>query len=103
MAQIDLTERRTTTDRSGSITVGGTSQQLCAAFGNRAYLYIQNPSAASESLFVNESAAASTTAANCWELQPGEHLEWIAQGFVPVGAFNVTANTAGHAFIAKEA
>jgi hypothetical protein len=100
---IDLTTRRTTTDISGQIATGGVSQLVTPANPQRYYLYIQNPSTATESLFVNEGGPASTVADNCWELLPGGNMEYDGSSIIFIGDINITAATTGHAFIAKEA
>lgn len=90
------------TDASGSITTGGTSQQVYAANSSRIYLYIANPEDATETLYVNIGASASTTARNSYELPPGADLPFDSSGFIPSGAVNVVAATTGSKFIAKE-
>ena len=92
--------RGTFTDDSGTITVGGTSQQVMAANASRKGLMIQNPSTATESLFVNFGAAATTTG-NSVELLPGGTF-WEDAGMVSTETVNVVAATGGHAFMAKE-
>lgn len=90
-------------DCSGSVTVGGTSQQVLGTNYNRRYLFIQNPSAtvsgvASESLFTNNDAAATVTGTS-------DELTNLASktytGYVPTGPVNVVAATTGHKFVCK--
>lgn len=90
----------TWTDRSGTITTGGTSQQVMAANGGRRAFLIQNPCTAIESLFVEQGATATTTTSV--ELPPCA----IWQGFGGLStnlAVNVNAATTGHAYTGKEA
>ena len=91
----------TITDGSGTVATGGTSQQVFAANAARTYLTCQNPVAASETLFVNIGAAASTTAGSSYELAAGASLTFQTN-FIPTGAVNVTAVTSTHKFICKQ-
>ena len=92
----------TTTDRSGAITTGGTSQQLMADNASRRYILIMNPSTESESLFINFTANASTSAGSSLEIIPGGRYERDASSYVTTEAVNVVAATTGHKFVAKE-
>jgi hypothetical protein len=99
------------TDRSGSVTTGGTSQQAAAANGSRKRLIILNPSdptgqniATIESLFVNFGTAAALNtggAGASLEIPPGASLD-LNNGTIVSSAVNVTAATTGHYFIVKE-
>src|SRR3954452_16390327 len=51
----------TETDRSGTITTGGTAQQACAANSARRLLYIHNPDVTTD-LFFNTTGTATTGA-----------------------------------------
>lgn len=93
----------TFTDRSGTVATGGTSQVLAAYNPSRKVLVIQNPSAQTESLFINFSSSASTSDGKSIELAPGEHFIMDAFGFLTWEAVNVTAATSSHPFMAKEA
>jgi hypothetical protein len=91
------------TDRSGTITTGGTSQAAAAVNHDRRALFIHNPSAETENLFVNFGDAASTTAAGSITIEPGGALMLNAPAdFVPTQAINVVAATTGHKFTVKE-
>jgi hypothetical protein len=87
------------TDGSGTIATGGASQQVFAAAPTRSYLMCQNPTTATEPLFVNIGAAASTAAGSI-ELGPGGSFDF-SHNFIPTGAVNVTAATLGHRFVCK--
>lgn len=88
------------TDRSGTITAGGTSQQVAAANADRRYLLLQNPSNAAGSLWVNFGVAAVQSQPSV-ELAPGSTL--IFEGsFAPNAAIHVIGLTTGMAFTAKE-
>lgn len=89
----------TLTDGSGTLTTAATSQQVFAANATRAYLMIQNPITATETLFVNIGTAASTTGGSI-ELAPGGSLTFH-NNFIPTGIVYVTAATAGHRWLAK--
>lgn len=92
---------QTVTDGSGTITTGGASQVVFTGNVNRSYLMCQNPVTATETLFVNIDAAASTSAAS-YELNPGGSVTFIT-GTAPKGALSVTAATTGHRFVCKAA
>lgn len=87
-------------DGSGTVTAGGTSQQVFAINTNRSYLMCQNPTTATETLFFNLSAAASTTAGSL-ELAPGGSVTF-GPGVAPNAAVFVTAVTTGHRFVCKQ-
>lgn len=90
------------TDRSGTVTTGGTSQVLAPANPGRRYLTIENPTTASEALYVNFTSAASTSVAGSISLAPGGSLTMSAATYVSQEVITVTAATATHAFTAKE-
>lgn len=90
----------TTTDRSGNLTTGGTSQQAAAALATRKYLSIQNPWSAVETLFFEFGASATTTDTS-HGLQPGQMIVFDRDA-VPTGTINVNALTTAHKFIVKE-
>lgn len=93
------TPRGTYTSRSGTVTTGGTSQQIMAVNANRKSIIIENPIAATETLFFNFTSAASTTTDSIG-LAPGGI--YSPTNFISTEAINVTATTTGHAFVAKE-
>ncbi len=98
------------TDRSGTITLGGTSQTLAAANATRRYLLISNPPdaasqgiATAEKLCVNFTSAASLTAAGSVCLNPGVTMVVSAVGgFVSTELVTVIGATTGHVYTAKE-
>jgi hypothetical protein len=91
----------TFTNRSGTVATGGTSQTLAASNASRKRLIIQNPCSATESLFINFTTAASTSAGNSLELVPCGSYD--TAGAPPTTEqVNVTAATTSHAFVAKE-
>lgn len=87
-------------DGSGTITTGGTSQTAFSINQNRSYLMCQNPVAATETLFVNIDATAST-AGGSYELAAGGSVTFTP-GMVPRGSVSLTAATTGHRFICKQ-
>lgn len=96
------------TDRSSSITAGGTSQTLAIVNSNRKRIVIQNPCTSTsqgiitaENLFINFTSAASLSGGNSFELQPCGSYD---SGPSPVSGelISVNATTTGHQFIAKE-
>ncbi len=99
-AQQAVVRQSALVDGSGTVTTGGTSQQVFAANPARSYLFCQNPIAASEPLMINIGAAASTTAAS-YELAAGGTMTFQVP-FVPTGVVNITAATTAHRFICKQ-
>lgn len=91
----------TLTDRSGTITVGGTSQTLAASNSSRKYIFIQNPSSATESLFINFTSASSLTVGSV-ELLPGGSFERTLATYMTTELITVNAASTAHAFVAKE-
>ncbi len=90
----------TLTDRSGTITLGGTAQTMMAANASRVYLLIQNQDA-TEDLWINFT----TTAV---EDEPSIRLPALSgfvmeTGFVSTQAVSVIAATTSHKWTAKEA
>jgi hypothetical protein len=101
--QAPLAVAGTLTDRSGSITTGGTAQTLIAANANRRYLLIKNPSTETENLFFSLTGTASLTGQNSgsYILQPGESFT-MESNFVSTQAVSVIAATTGHKITASE-
>jgi hypothetical protein len=96
------------TDRSGTITTGGTAQNAAAALATRRYLYVTNPFLKSdgsanpaEPLWVNFTGAANGGSGSI-RLDPGGWWE-NPPHYCPTGAISVLAATTGHAWTAKEA
>jgi hypothetical protein len=88
------------TDGSGTVTTGGTSQQVFASLTTRSYLMCQNPTSATETLFVNIGVAASTAGGSI-ELAPGSSITF-SNNFIPTGTVNLTAATAAHRYLCKQ-
>ena len=86
------------TNRSGSITTGGTSQQLAPANANRNYLFIQNVS--SSDLWFNFGTAAVTDQPSI-RLLPAQSFT-MEGSFVSTDAVNIISATTGDKFVAKE-
>lgn len=87
----------TITNRSSTITAGGTAQTLAAANMNRRYLFIQNIS--SEDLWFNIGTTAVADQPSI-KLTPGSSFEFAE--FVPVEAISIIGATTGSKFVAKE-
>lgn len=88
----------TATDRSGTITAGGTRQQLAAANSSRRYLIVQNQS--SGYLYVRFTATA-TQDQSSMRLAPGDAWE-SPSGFCPTQAVDIVGATTGQAWHAVE-
>lgn len=86
-------------DGSGTLTAGGTSQQVFPVDASRTYLMCQNPITATETLFINFGATASTTAGSI-ELAAGGTISFHGSA-VPTTTVNVNAATTGHRFVCK--
>lgn len=91
--------RNSTTDRSGSIATGGTSQQVAAANVSRLSFSLENVS--SGDLWVNFGVAAVEDQPSI-KVSSGLSLEYGAPGFVPTDAVNVRGATTGQKFSSKE-
>ena len=87
-------------DGSGTITTGGVAQQVFAGRAGRAYLFCQNPIAATEPLLINAPGAAGATNGS-YELAAGASLTFHGS-FVPQGPVSAFAVTTGHRFVCKE-
>ena len=91
----------TKTDVSGSITVGGTAQQLTAANTSRIGYEIQNTS--SGVLYINDVGGSATTAATAGngsiQLNPGDY--WSPTNGVPTSAISIIGTVTGQTFVAR--
>lgn len=91
----------TLTNRSGTITAGGTAQTLAAINAARRYLLVENPCAQTESLWINFTTAAVTSQPSV-EIAPCGSFLMSASNFVSTELISVIATTTSHPFIAKE-
>jgi hypothetical protein len=91
----------TITDRSVTITAGGTAQTAAPANPTRVYLLIQNPSAAPGPVWFSTSTTA-VADSPAIELAPGQAWESPAS-VCPTGAISVIAATTGAKVTIKEA
>lgn len=91
----------TLTDLSGSITLGGTSQQLATANTARKGFAIENISTGN--IFFNEmgAAAVNTQAGSSMTIPPGSLYESPPNG-VSTQAININGATTGQAFAARQ-
>jgi len=87
----------TYTDRSGTVTTGGTAQVLMAANAARRGFFVQNNSTGN--LTINGLGTATTTAGMI--LAPGQLYEAPATG-VPLTAISILGATTGQRFDARE-
>lgn len=87
------------TNRSSTITTGGTAQAAMAANTSRKYVFLRNPDTATEDLWFSFDATA-VAAAPSLVLHAGDY--WESDFFVPTGALSVIAATTAHAFTCKE-
>lgn len=89
-------------DGSGTITTGGTSQQVFAADTGRNYLLIQNVS--NGDLWINFGVAAVINQPSI-KLATGSSIEFslAGTGVVPTDTVNIIGATTGQAFTAKAA
>lgn len=85
-------------NRSGTITTGGSAQQLAAANTARKGLGVQNQS--SGSLWIYELGTA-TLAQPSWEIKAGETLV-LDNGSASTAAISIIGATTGQAFAARE-
>lgn len=91
----------TLTNRSGTIATGGTAQTLAAINATRKYIFIENPCAATESLWINFTTAAVVSQPSIEIPICGSFL-MSSSNFVSTELVSVIATTSAHAFIAKE-
>lgn len=95
---VDVVLQAALTNRSSSITTGGTSQELAAANTTRRYLLIQNIS--SENLWVN---FGTTAVADQPSIRLSSGGDLVFEGtFVPTQAVNIVGATTGSKYVAKE-
>lgn len=85
---------------SGTITTGGVSQVAANGDMSRNWLYVQNPISATEPLFVDFGPNHQASPTLSTQLAPGGSISFLS-GVVPGGQVNVSAATAGHAFICE--
>lgn len=88
----------TPTDRSGSITTGGTAQNVMAANASRKGCTFQNIS--DTDMWVSEVGTAAADASSI-KIGAGLLYEWPAHG-TPRGAISVLCATTGKKFVARE-
>ncbi|MFX1516903.1 MAG: hypothetical protein ACFFC6_11370 [Promethearchaeota archaeon] len=94
-----ITPRRgTLTDRSGTITSGGSSQTLAAANTSRNYFFFQNLS--SEDLYINFTDAATVDDDSIKVASGGSFV--MEDAFVSTEIITVIGATTGSKFVAKE-
>lgn len=89
----------TTTNGSGAIATGGTFQSILAASSTRKGCLIQNPTTASEPLYVYFGANASATTANAITLAPGGAVNCAVGLGVATDNVSATATTTSHAYV----
>lgn len=90
------------TDGSGTIAVGGTSQQVFTENRGRMYLLIQNVS--DTTMWINFGVAANANQPSI-QLVAGAAIEFSAggTGVIPSSTVNILCSAAGKAFTAKQA
>lgn len=90
----------TSNNGSTTITTGATFQTLLASNAARKGCLIQNPTTATEVLFVSVGiATGSATTAKSYTLNPGGSFSCASGNFVITDNIAVTATTTGHAFV----
>lgn len=89
------------TDRSGTITLGGTSQQLVAANATRNVLIVHNPSSGNLGIRFG-AAAAAIGGAGTITIPPNATMIWDLDGEVPTQAVQIVGGTTGQVFTSLE-
>lgn len=89
----------TTTNGSSTVATGGTFQSALASSATRKGCLIQNPTTATEPLYVYFGANGSATTANSISLGAGASVSCNAGTIVLTDNVSVTATTSTHAFI----
>lgn len=88
------------TDLSGTIAAGGTAQTLVGANSGRRFIRVTNPTAATESLWINDKGGTAAVAgAASFEVKNGTSWQPIPP---PINAVSIVAATTAHAFEAAE-
>lgn len=90
----------TSTAASGTVAAGGTFQSIIAASGSRLGCLIENPTTATEPLYVFFGANGSATTGNSVSLAPGGSVACSTGLVVLQDNISVTAATTSHAFTA---
>lgn len=93
-----MSRRGFITDRSGSITAGGTAQSLCSASTNRRYIFIENISSGDLWVDIGVTAVADQPSI---KIVAGAAFVMEDQ-FVATGPFSIIGATTGQKFVAKE-
>lgn len=97
---VRLVRRGTATDRSGTVTAGGTAQDAAAANTARRYLLIVNPKSSTTRLWFNLGTTA-VQASPSIALDPGD--SFVQEGmYVDTGRVSIIGPTTGAAFTVKE-
>lgn len=98
----------TYTSKNGSMTAGGTAQQLMASNTSRKRFYVNNPCSAAgqgigaaESLYISFTGTAGIDDGSSFELAPCASFD-SGPGPVTSQAVSVNATTIGHKFVAGE-
>jgi|GEM_PF-5166847 hypothetical protein len=94
-----VTSAAATTNLAGSISAGGSFQQIAASNTSRKSLTVKNPLTATEPLYVFLGSTVSATAATSIDLGPGDSYARTS-GVVPSDAVQVMAATTSHPFYA---
>ena len=96
----DSIKQGSLTDRSGTITTGGTAQSLAAANSSRRYLLIQNSGATGDDLWFNFTTTAVQLQPS-FKLAPG--ASFVMEGsFISTEAISIIGPTTGQGWTAKE-
>jgi hypothetical protein len=88
----------TTTDKSGTITTGGTAQTVMASNTARRGYFFQNNSSSTMWISTITTAVASQPSIR---VDPGDSV-WNQPGIAPTGALSVICATTGATFSARE-
>lgn len=86
-------------DASTTVTTGGTFQTVFPSNTSRVNCFIQNPTSATEVLYVHWNTASASTS-NSASLGPGSSFTCAGNGSVVTGTISVTATSTGHPFVA---
>jgi hypothetical protein len=89
-------------DASTTVTTGGTFQTVFASNTSRTNCFIENPTSATEPLYVHWTTASPTTS-NSASLGPGASFTCAGANTVVTGSIQITATTTGHVFVAAGA
>lgn len=103
MEDINIRSMNLGTDGSGTITAGGTSQDLFTTLPGKVPVNgyeVINPDATEAMTITDSASAAVANGVGCITI-PAGGAYWTAPGYKPLGIVRIVAATTGHKFTAR--